>query len=298
MVTRPVLEKVSAFRAPTVSEAASIIWRRLYWVLVGASLMVATGAFFAFTSTPVYKAFAVIAPKKSEAPSGGGLFSQLGGLSAQLGLANSNLNRIEVLLRSRDLAREIVVIHPVNEVVYPKMWDAGKGAWKPKYAKVHPDSEETAELLSDLLIEPVVNPKKEILTLTAKAPTPEGAVKLVEFYLAELNNRMRRDVVREAETNRKFLEEQISLAADPLIREKIQELIATQVERAMLVSYNSFDVLQKPFLPRYRISPKRGQILVLSLLAGLILSSLVVVGFEVANRAWHGKNWKSADGGG
>jgi LPS O-antigen subunit length determinant protein (WzzB/FepE family) len=68
---------------------------------------------------------------------------------------------------------------------------------------------------------------------------------------------------------------------DPVLQEKISDLISYEIEKSMLASSTAFDVLEKPVVPLLRKSPKRKQILILSVLIGLVLSSAGVF-------AWRG----------
>jgi len=60
------------------------------------------------------------------------------------------------------------------------------------------------------------------------------ASKIVEYYLATLTNYMSSETKRVANTNRKYLEEQLVNTSDPFIKQKIYNLIAQQIETAMM----------------------------------------------------------------
>jgi uncharacterized protein involved in exopolysaccharide biosynthesis len=61
-------------------------------------------------------------------------------------------------------------------------------------------------------------------------------------------------------------------AGDPFLREKIQSLIALQIEKSMLVRSQAFDVLKQPLPPLHRSSPKRKRIVFLSFMFGAFSS--------------------------
>jgi LPS O-antigen subunit length determinant protein (WzzB/FepE family) len=102
----------------------------------------------------------------------------------------------------------------------------------------------------------------------------------VDAFLEELNRKIRDEVYKDAEINRAFLEAQIVATHDPLIREKIQHMIAVEIEKAMLVGSKSFDVLEKPVVPLYRLRPKRKKIMVLSVILGFFLAGFGAVVWE------------------
>ena len=66
--------------------------------------------------------------------------------------------------------------------------------------------------------------------------------KLLAAYLEYLDAFIREDVQRDAKENRDYLENQLIGVTDPLLRAKIQELIAKEVEKMMVVSKEAFRI--------------------------------------------------------
>jgi hypothetical protein len=61
-------------------------------------------------------------------------------------------------------------------------------------------------------------------------------------------------VLREARENVSYLDKQLEIVADPLLREKLQGLIANEIEKEMLVSKEAFRVVDPAFrLKDYKI---------------------------------------------
>jgi hypothetical protein len=54
----------------------------------------------------------------------------------------------------------------------------------------------------------------------------------------------------EAGANATYLDSQLVTIADPLVREKVQGLLANEIEKAMLVSKEAFRVADPPYLQR------------------------------------------------
>ncbi len=72
---------------------------------------------------------------------------------------------------------------------------------------------------------------------------------------------------RVATINQKYLEEQLGKTADPLIKQKIYNLIAQQLETSMMAEVKenfAFKVIDPPKVPDKRIKPKRIQMVLLS----------------------------------
>jgi LPS O-antigen subunit length determinant protein (WzzB/FepE family) len=104
-------------------------------------------------------------------------------------------------------------------------------------------------------------------------------------YLKALNERMKQTVIRDAEANQEYLESQLVRTYDPWIKDKIQQLILSQIEKGMLLNANAFEVLVEPTLPRDRESPRRVRV-VLSFgsLAFILSCGTVLLAAAVRNR--------------
>src|SRR5690606_4589107 len=110
------------------------------------------------------------------------------------------------------------------------------------------------------------NSQKGMFTIRMTASDSVLARDLVLFYVDALSERVRTDVMHNAESDRRFLEDQLNTITDPTLREKTQSMIATQIERAMLVRSRVFDVVEAPSVPMQRESPKKKKIVILAFL--------------------------------
>ena len=71
--------------------------------------------------------------------------------------------------------------------------------------------------------------------------------KVLTAYLEYLDTFIREDVQKDAKENRDYLENQLIGVTDPLLRAKIQELIAKEVEKMMVVSKEAFRIVDPAF---------------------------------------------------
>ena len=110
------------------------------------------------------------------------------------------------------------------------------------------------------------NAKDNTISVSIELYDPEMSAKMVDYILTALNDHMRSETKRVAQTNREFLEEQLGMTADPLIRQKIYSLIASQIETAMMSELKenfAFKVIDPPKAPDKKIKPKRSQMVML-----------------------------------
>ena len=85
--------------------------------------------------------------------------------------------------------------------------------------------------------------------------------------------------------NREYLQRQLTVTQDPAVAEKIQSMMAFEIEKSMLVNYQAFEVFAKPVVPYQRTKPKRKFLVILSFMLGAVGTSAAVL-------AW--KWWKDA----
>ena len=84
------------------------IWRRKWIIAAGTVTFIALGTVYAVLAPHVYVASAVIYPQDISATAdNSGIRGGLGALNPVLGI--SQLNRVEVLLKSREIARRVLI---------------------------------------------------------------------------------------------------------------------------------------------------------------------------------------------
>jgi LPS O-antigen subunit length determinant protein (WzzB/FepE family) len=253
-------------------------------ILAGALAFTALAAVYAFLSKSVYESYAVISTRDVQGGGGGGsgLLSQLGGfggaVASQFGLVNTTLDRMEIILKSREMAESVIDTHDLLPRLYPKAWDAQAKKWKGR--GVPPNKRRAVEMLRAGFLNVVIDPRKKIIKVSIASPDSTLSTDLASYYLEALNARIQEDTRKDADGNRLYLEKQLWNTQDPLLRERIQNLMAVEIEKSMLVSSKAFDVLERPAVPLSRLKPKRRQIVTGAFVIGLVLSCLGVMGMK------------------
>jgi uncharacterized protein involved in exopolysaccharide biosynthesis len=255
--------------------ALATLWRKRIWLSIGVATATAIGIGYALLVTPIYRAQATIAMKEGDkAGSTASVLSQLGGfggaVATQLGIGNTSLAKIEVILKGRDLADLVIRQNELLPILFPDQWDVKSGRWKDTTDK--PTLNDGVEALTRGVLDVIVDEKRKLIHVGINARDPQAAKMLVECYLVELNRKLVGDVRNEASLNRAYLEDQLAKTVDPVLREKISTLIASELERFMLVSSRPFEVLETAFVPTQRAKPKRKLIVALSMVIGIVSS--------------------------
>lgn len=294
-------------------ELWKVIWKRRILIVVIVGAMVAMTIVASLCMTNIYRAEAVITPVETKSGGGGmaaALMQQMGGgLGSLIGLPQSSSStEIKLLLESNVLRKKIIHDYNLLHVLFSKQWDDEKKAWKKKEVSLNPVawiSKLVAALrpvdkkvikkspgIPDELdglrkLEKMVNINRDIkdnyITISVQFDDPDMAAAMVGYFLAALNNHMSLEAKRVATINKKYLEEQLSQTTDPLIQQKLYNMIAQQIETSMMAAVKenfAFKIIDPPIVPDRKIKPKRAQMVVLSFFFACFLAVLVAFFLE------------------
>ena len=278
-----------------------IIWKwRMYVALflAAGTIFSAIGTFF---MTDIYRASAVITPAAGRETGGGEMSmvaQQLGGISGITFPASRPSSEIIGLLNSNILREKVIETHNLLPLLFSDNWDAEMKGWKQvpdngltgrikrlfiaSPAEAYGGSNRGPSLWDGLreldnIVKVSASAKDNTIAIYAEHRDPAFASRVIEILLSTLNLHMSGEAKRVAQTNKRYLVEQLGAANDPFIRQKIYNLIAQQIEVYMMseVKENfAFKVIDPPRVPDRRVRPGKARIVeagaALSLLAGVL----------------------------
>lgn len=302
-------------------ELWQVIWKRRKFITYFSCAVVALTVIVSLLMTNIYESKATIMTVESKSATGGSemaaaLAAMGGGLASMIGTPDSaSAAEISTLLKSNILRSKIIKEYNLLPVLFSKQWDEEKKTWKKgtgfslnplvwvsklialikpadkKAVKKEPGVPDVYDGLRSL--EKVVNiqevkakglvGRENTIVISAQFDDPEIAANLVNYFIAALNDHMSKEAKRVAALNKKYLEEQLPLNSDPLIKQKIYAMIAQQVETAMMAEVKenfSFKVIDPPMVPDKKLKPKRAQMVVLSFVVALFMAVFIVFFLE------------------
>lgn len=267
--------------------AVAVVWMHRYRIAAIAFAATVVAVIAVLFISPVYKAEAVLAAKEPSRSGGNSnLLSSFGGLggmvASQLGLSGSTLERIEVVARSHELIGRVIEENHLLPVLFPSQWDAENRRWKSSDSTRIPSIRKGIERFRKQFLSVSKNTKSNTLTLMIYSNDPRMAESIANSFLTALNFKLRESVARESDLNRQYLESQLVLATDPVLRDKIVGLMASELEKAMLMNSQTFDVLDKPALPLYPIRPKRKMIVIIVFCLGIFFGAFGFITWELS----------------
>ncbi len=283
-------------------DALRVVWRRRAFIAVFTLACALGAAMITLFMTDLYRASAILTPVNAKEKIGGELSliaQQIGGLSGITLPSSGSSSEIVSLLNSNILKEKVIKDYDLLPVLFPGQWDREKKAWKvPDKSFFRPSaisgfltgSYRSAESPAnaqgptvwdgirrlDEITKVNANAKDNTITLTVEFHDPVLAAKLAEHFLTALTLHMSGEAKRVAEVNRRYLVEQLGSSADPIIRQKIYNLIAQQVEVFMMseVKENfAFKVIDPPRAADRRVWPRRSSIVELVFAASFLAAS-------------------------
>jgi len=296
-------------------ELWQVVWRRRKLIAYITIACVVATVIVSLCMRNIYESSAVITPVESKSSGGGGMAAALaamggGGLGGLIGLPESaSSSEIMLLLNSNILREKIIKEYNLLPVLFSDQWDENKKAWKKgsgfslnpltwisklitvvkpadkKGAKKEPGVPDMWDALRALqgLVQIKSNVKEKSITISVQFDDPVIAANIAGYVVAALNDHMSSEAKRVAAVNKKYLEEQLLQTADPLIKQKIYNMIAQQVETTMMAEVKenfSFKVIDPPKVPDRKIKPKRAQMVALSFVVSLFMGVFIVFALE------------------
>ncbi|MBD3347058.1 MAG: hypothetical protein GF401_18545 [Chitinivibrionales bacterium] len=259
------------------------------WLIIGVTILgLVLGYVAARIKGPTYTATAVIAPKENDSrkmPSVSG-FGALGGLVAsQLNIGgNASLDKIDIVLDSRKFGAELLekynLIPSVYELVAPKYYKENYNEDEKKWVadSLKPEPMKIAGVVNGEFLEREVT-KSNTMEISVNSKDSSFSHTLLENGLEYLDLYIRESTQEDANENIKYLEKQLTVVSDPLLRAKIQELVAQEYEKAMVVSKEAFQIIDPPFPS---VSHKEKKLYPLVFAFGLFFLTVLFVVFKHA----------------
>lgn len=213
----------------------------------------------------------------------------LGGIvTGKLGLGgNEKLNKLKVILNSRDLTRRVVEKHNLMPILFEGDWDSEKHKWLD--AEKPPTPQDAWELILNDLLKVYIVKDTGAINIEFEHKNPEFSKNVVEFYITELSTVLREEVISDAIEKKKFFSLQLDMITDSLLREKIYNLLAKEIERETFAKaqyYYGFLLIDPPIVPDLdkKVGPKRAILCITSMLTAFLISIFIAYFNEFRRR--------------
>jgi uncharacterized protein involved in exopolysaccharide biosynthesis len=235
-----------------------VLVKNKWWIVGFTVLGLMLGYVAAKIKGPTWVAEVMIAPHETESqktPSFAGLGALGGIVASQLNIGgNASLDKIDLILDSREFGAKLIDRYSLLPTIYKyqwpktyhKSWDSLQNTWKADF--IQPKPLEMGSFIKSK-IKKTTN-KNNTMTLDIKSRDSTFSINLANNYIEYLNEYIKSNVQTDARENVSYLEKQLNGISDPLLREKIQGLIANEIEKEMVVSKEAFRIVDPVYLSK------------------------------------------------
>ncbi len=258
------------------------------WRLIGAAVVICAllALVVSLFMPKIYRGKIVVAPvlesdQVGASGVGGALSNELGGIASMAGIdlgGDARKQEFLATLRSMGLARDFVVAENLTPLLYPDLWDAKAGTWRPG-VKI-PTLGAAARKFADHHRAITDDRKTGMVTVTVDWTSPEIAARLANDTISMVNDRLRGEVVRQSDSAIQYLYRELAKTSMVGVQQGINELIEQQIDKAMMASVQkeyAYKIIDPAVVPDVKYSPQRILITSIGGIAGLIFSLAYVL---------------------
>ncbi len=248
------------------------IWRHK-WIVLGITLLCAALALVgSMMSTSTFRAEVLLAPAAEQ--QGDPLTSQLGGLASIAGLSipqDDDTARSLATLQSRAFVSEFItsrdLLQPLIDAAEPREPDP-------------PDIRDAIEYFLDDVLAVSKNRNTGMVSVAVEWHDPATAALWANELVQEINKRLRKIDLEDAEKNLEYLYSQRTQTGVVDLQRALANLIESQLTTAMLANAReeyAFEVIDPAIVPKYRVRPKPVLYTVAAAMLGMFLGVVIAL---------------------
>ena len=253
----------------TVIELFLVIKRNFLFIFLAGILGLVSFASYSLIVTPIYASTALIATNSSDEKSSNSLSSSISGLPGLSGLlsVSGGVSRSE-FAHQKLISKEFFKILYTDDKFIAEFFDQ-----KPHFQKAYEDFHGQYFLVS-------FNRKNGLTNLSLKNKSAEVAAKSLNRIIVEVNDYVKKEEKLEAEDSLAYLKLRLSETSIIEVQKVIAALIQQTLQKLMLTEVTDeylYEVIDEPFVPDYRYSPKRTQLTLIGTISFGLLALIIAI---------------------
>ncbi|HEX4971434.1 MAG TPA: Wzz/FepE/Etk N-terminal domain-containing protein [Steroidobacteraceae bacterium] len=256
-----------------------VAWRYRYFIAAVAVVVVIAAVIVALTTTPVFRAQAVVTEARDEAMgAGSSLASQLGGLASIAGINISAAGgpgpEAQAVLRSRGLSEEFVKRYKLVEQLMPN-------------APEHATLWFAVDKFRNAILKITTEPESQTTTIQIDWHDPAVASQWANAYVALANETLRSRALSDSSRNIQYLKEQIAKTDVVELQRVMYGLIEIEMKTLMLANARTeyaFTVVDPGVTPERRVWPRRTLMVLSGGVLGVFLGFLLALAHSIWRR--------------
>lgn len=273
----------------SLQSVLKLAWAKKWsWLLLNVIIVSLTVSYAFFIATPYYTSSIVISPREAEGPSSADLLSKLGGLGSMVGATlgvggTSNMDKTVLVMQSGDFIGDFIEKYQILPILFPDEWDSTTSQWIETDPEAQPNLLRGIVKFNEDVLVIIKDPTAGVMTISITIQGEGRSKKWVDLFLAETNAYLKQSILTKSARNQKFLRQRMSRTHSPIILEKIQSLLAYEIEKEMLADDLSFDIIESSVVPNKASKPNKVLLLVLAIFLANFIWLLWVIIFPIFN---------------
>lgn len=197
---------------------------------------------------------------------------------------DNHTQKILAFLRSKRFMRRFMDTYNIYQYVFPQYWDTETSSWDKSFEldKGLAQKNFAADLIAiDHSVE------TDIVAIKIVNRDPAVAARLANLYVSEFNEYMREEALEKISNKLQYLKEKVEDAGAQEIKKMLFRLMEAQTAHAMLANGRleyAIEVLDPAVRPYSRYKPNRKLIVILSGIAGGLLSTSLVLMLAISGK--------------
>ena len=197
---------------------------------------------------------------------------------------DNHTQKILAFLRSKQFTRRFMDTYNIYQYVYPQYWDTETSSWDKEFQL---DKGLAQKIFAADLIAIDHSVETDIVAIKIINKDPTVAARLANLYVSEFNEYMREEALERISRKLNYLKDKVDEAGSQEIKQMLFRLMEAQTAQAMLANGKleyAVEVLDPAVRPYSRYKPDRKLIVILSGLAGALLSTSGVLMLAIAGK--------------
>jgi uncharacterized protein involved in exopolysaccharide biosynthesis len=261
---------------PGIRELAELLWGSKRTIALASAICGAIAIVYILAASSWYRADVLLAPVESRSTQGlPGQLGNLGGLASlagiNLGTSSAANNEALAVLQSREFVRQFLEEENVLPEIFAKQSKSlVHYLTLTQNDKAH-DIRDAVKYFQDNVLSVEQDKKTNLVTLAVEWTDADTAAAWANIIVNRLNDRMRQRALSEAETNTKYLRDELQSVTIVTVQQSLGRLLEVELQKLMVARGNkeySFRVIDRAVPPKRRARPKRALVVAAAIVIG------------------------------
>ena len=260
-----------------------VMWNNKISILFATILCLILGTIYAKMLPIKYEAKIIVAPTDNQGVAG--MMQQIGGLAALAGISSvgggvSELRKHINIVKSLAFLQFFVKENNLLPVVYSNCWNKELKSWVALCKETPPTILDAARTIRNGWFDINNNSKTGLITIGLKHQDPVFAAEITNKFVKDANRFLRKRYLMDIDKNIAFLKSEAAKTNELEVREILYRVLEQEIKKQKLDGsreHFAFEIIDPAYPSKIPYSPKKKQIVLLSIVLGGMIGMAIVV---------------------